>query len=317
MFFASNDDKAQKEDLMKKKNLLFQLGIFILLLSVSTAKAGPPLPLHGIEGYGGIAITYTAYLTNPAPEDRIIGRPSIGTGAVFTTGGDYLIVNTFTETLWNRLELGYGFGALYLSGLKSDIQSATGIRIRDDTVYLHNFNVRLALIREGEFNKSWMPAITFGIHYKYNDTINKINNDLFGTLRNIGIKDNDGIDYTLYASKMLKFLPRPVLINMGLRSTKAAHMGYLGFTDDRRIRFEGNVVIFVTNKLALGAEYRQKISTYKEIPGLVGSESDWWSFVFAYIFNDHLTVSGGYFSLGQILNHGEDDAFGLKIKWEF
>ena len=116
---------------------------------------------------------------------------------------------------------------------------------------------------------------------------------------------------------MLTFLPRPILLNVGARSTESAHIGFLGFTDDRDLVVEGNVVEFLTDRFALGVEYRQKTNSYEEIPGLVGEEDDWWSVVFAYVFNNHLTVSGGYFDLGQILNHPQDDAFGLKIKWEF
>lgn len=295
------------------KVLLF---LFVTGFSVSAAES-PPLPLHGIEGYGGVAITYTAYLTNPSKE-HIFGKPSIGSGFVVTNEGDSLIVATITETIGERLELGYAFDSLHLSGIRHEIREKTGIKIGDnDVIKLHNFNVRIALIREGEFGIKYMPAITAGVHYKYNDTINDIGDDLSGTLNNIGIKDNDGVEYTLYASKMITFLPRPFLINLGLRSTKAAHAGFLGFTKHRRIRFEGNIVTFLTNNFALGAEYRQKVSTYKEIPGLVREEGDWWSFVFAYIFNSHLTMSGGYFSLGDILNHEQDQAFGIKLKWEF
>lgn len=187
----------------------------------------------------------------------------------------------------------------------------------DDTVYLHNFNARLALIKEGEFNQAWLPAITFGVHYKYNDTISDIDDDLSGTLTNIGIKDNDGIDYTLYASKMLTFLPRPILLNVGARSTKAAHIGLLGFTDDRDLVVEGSVVAFLTDRFALGVEYRQKPNSYQEIPGLVSEEDNWWSVVFAYVFSNNFTVSGGYFDMSQVLNHEEDRSFGLKVKYEF
>lgn len=87
----------------------------------------PPLPLHGIEGYGGIAITYTAYLPNPAQDGTMFGKPSVGAGAVFSDNSDSLKVGTITETLWDRLELGYGFNAFYLSDLQDDIQGATGI----------------------------------------------------------------------------------------------------------------------------------------------------------------------------------------------
>ena len=300
---------------------LFFATVFSILFAASytlaAEKEKPPLPLHGIEGYGGIAATYSAYLTNPAGEGQLFGKPSLGTGMVAMDSGKNLFFTTLTGTIGDRFEFGYGFDALALDDLPSDIQAATSIDISDDTVYLHNFNGRVALIKEGAFGRGWMPAVTFGVHYKYNDTVDSIDDDLGGTLTGIGIEDNDGVDLTLYASKMITALPRPILINAGLRNTSAAHIGLLGFTDSRDTVFEGNVVAFLTERLALGAEYRQKPDNYDEISGLVEEESDWWSVVAGYVVNNNLTVSGGYFNLGTVLNQRDNDALGLKVKYEF
>jgi len=37
---------------------------------------GPPLPLHTIEGIGGLALTPTAYLVNPGPPGTVVRKPS-------------------------------------------------------------------------------------------------------------------------------------------------------------------------------------------------------------------------------------------------
>jgi len=74
-----------------------------------------PLPIHGVEGYGGIAATYSSYLTNPAQKGAIFGVPSFGAGTVIAGNGKYLGFATITETLWDRLELGYGFNTLSLA----------------------------------------------------------------------------------------------------------------------------------------------------------------------------------------------------------
>jgi hypothetical protein len=295
-----------------------------MLLSLGGAGAAtaqqsepPPLPLHGVEGYGGIAATYSAYLTNPARDGMVAGKPSFGAGAVLFESGKYLGYATITETLLGRLELGYGLNVLSLDDLPDAIDDATGVRISDDFVYMHNFNARLALVHEGDFGTSWLPAVTAGVHYKLNTTVLDIDQELGGALRGIGIADDAGFDYTLYASKMFTAPPRPVLLNAGVRSTQAAHIGLFGFTDVRDFVFEGNAVVLVTDRLAMGAEYRQKPDAYDEIPGLIGNEDDWWSLVFGYVANDHLTVSGGYFNLGQVLNRDENAAFALKAKYEF
>jgi len=277
----------------------------------------PPLPLHGIEGMGGIFSTYSAYLVNPARPGEIFGLPSVGFAYVFLDNGRHLLAPTVTATFWDRLELGYGFNHLDLGDLPLDIMDATGIRISDDSVNLHNFNARVLMVKEGAFGQSWLPALTAGIHYKWNTDIDNINDDLGGALRGIGIEDNDGLDFTLYASKMLTFLPRPLLVNLGMRSTEAAHLGLLGFTNDRDYLFEGNVVLFVTDRLALAFEYRQKPNAYDPIPGLVEKEDDWWTIPVAFVVNEHLTISGGYAHFGHVLNHKANASFGLKAKWEF
>lgn len=155
------------------------------------------------------------------------------------------------------------------------------------------------------------------MHYKFNDTIRDLDRNLGGTLTAIGIEDKQGIDYTLYASKMLSFLPRPVLVNAGVRSSIAAHIGLLGFTGERELLAEGNVLVFLTDRLVAGAEYRQQPDNYTPINGLLAHEDDWWSVVAAYVVNDHLTVSGGYFALGDVLDEENSNGYALKAKWEF
>jgi hypothetical protein len=304
---------------MKFRITVFALSSCLVFngLNAFAKESSPPLPLHGIEGYGGIASTYSAYLTNPAEEGDFFGLPSVGGGVIGTTEGRFMGFTTFSETLGNRLELGYGLNVLSLNELPDLVATGTGMNMDDDVVLLHNFNARLALLHEGDFKQSWIPAVTIGAHYKYNDTVNDIDKDLNGTLSSIGIEDNDGIDYTLYASKMFTFLPRPLLVNVGVRNSDAAHIGLLGFTGEREFLFEGNAVLFVTDSLALGAEYRQKPNGYDSIDGLIAAEDDWWSVVAAYVINDSLTVSGGYFNLGDVLDEKDTDAFAVKLKWEF
>ena len=279
----------------------------------------PPLPLHGIEGMGGIFATYSAYLVNPAPAGKIFGMPSVGFAYVFVGNGRHLLAPTVTATLWDRLELGYGLNHFDLGDLPQDILETTGGELSTsvDAVTMHNFNLRGLLIKEGDFNQSWLPALTAGIHYKWNTDIDDVNDDLDGTLRTIGIEDDDGLDFTLYASKMLTFLPRPLLINVGMRATQAAHLGLLGFTDDWNFLFEGNGVLFLTDRFAIGGEYRQKSSDYEPISGLVEPEDDWWTVVAAFVVNDRLTFSGGYGNFGWVLNHRANASFGIKAKWEF
>jgi hypothetical protein len=276
-----------------------------------------PLPLHQIEGNGGIFSTLSAYIVNPPRNGELVGRPSVGFAFVDIGHGQNLEALTITESPWKRLELGYGWNNLDLGDLPLAIKDATGVSMSVQHVELHNANARLQILKEGEFDEKWIPALTAGVHYKYNDGIANINNELGGALSSAGIKDHDGIDTTLYASKLFTQLPRPVLVELGGRATKGVWNGLGGFTDKYSYLFEGNVVVFVTGNLALAAEYRQQPNDYKPIGNLVRAEGDWWTLDAAYVVNTHLTLAVGYGHFGNVLNHQANGVWGITTKWEF
>ena len=129
-----------------------------------------PLPLHEIEGNGGVFSTLSAYLVNPPRNGEPVGRPSVGFGYINIGYGRDLVALTVTETPWERLELGFGYDLLNLGDLPTAIMRRHGPQI-DDTLAMYNANARLEILKEGEFGQKWLPAITAGIHYKYNDGI--------------------------------------------------------------------------------------------------------------------------------------------------
>ncbi|HOY54156.1 MAG TPA: DUF3034 family protein [Opitutaceae bacterium] len=291
------------------------------LSAQETAQATPdapaskpaPLPLHQIEGNGGIFSTLSAYIVNPPRDGEPIGRPSVGFSYVNVGNGRHLEAFTLTESPWKRLELGYAYDTFDLGDLPDDIDSATGIRIHDGSVKLHNVNARLLLVEESDS----LPAITAGVHFKSNQGIDRINTDLGGLLRTSGIAKHNGVDYTLYASKLFKSLPTPLLINAGLRATKAAHIGLLGFTDSYHVVAEANAVLFLPGNFALAAEYRQKPNDYTPVGTLVQREDDWWTLDAAYVVNSHLTLAVGYGHFGAVLNHKANSVWGVTTKYEF
>lgn len=272
-----------------------------------------PLPLHQIEGSGGIFSTLSAYIVNPPRNGEPVGRPSVGFAYVNLGHRRDLDAFTLTETPWKQLELGYAYDRFDLGDLPQAIQSATGIKLRDDQVKLQVFSARLQLVAESDS----APAITVGIHFKNNDGIDRINTDLGGLLRASGVAKDSGTDFTLYASKLFKSTPAPLLVNAGLRATKGAHVGLLGFTDDYKVVFESNAVLFLTGQFALAAEYRQKPNAYRPIGTLVQPEADWWTLDAAYVFNAHFTVAAGYGHFGTVLNHSANGVWGITTKFEF
>jgi len=287
------------------------------------AEKGAPLPLHQIEGSGGIFSTLSAYIVNPPRDGELLGRPAVGF-AYINLGHDVnLEAFTITEAPLKRLELGYGWNHLDLGDLPLALDRAlpAGYRGPND-VQLHNFNARYQVITEGEFDQKWLPAITAGVHYKYNDGISEVRDAVKASagadvLGSAGLSADSGADFTLYAYKLITQLPRPVLLEAGGRATRAVWDGLAGFTSSYSFVFEGNAVVFVTSNIALAAEYKQQPNDYKAVGSLVRSEGDWWTVDAAYVVNPHLTLAVGYGHFGNVLNHEANGVWGITTKWEF
>jgi hypothetical protein len=77
------------------------------------------------------------------------------------------------------------------------------------------------------------------------------------------------------------------------------------------------VVVFVTDNIALAAEYKEQPGDYTAIPNAVRKEGDWWTLDAAYVVNKHLTLAVGYGHFGNVLDHDADGVFGVTTKWEF
>jgi hypothetical protein len=157
---------------------------------------------------------------------------------------------------------------------------------------------------------------------KINDGISEVRNevetgagkDLLGLA---GLSRKQGVDYTLYASKLFTQLPRPVLLELGGRATEAVRDGLGGFTRSYSAVFEGNVVVFITSHFVLAAEYKEQPRAYQPIGNLVKREGDWATFDAAYVVNNHLSFAVGYGYFGDVLNHQANGVWGVTTKWEF
>ena len=287
-----------------------------------TEEKAPPLPLHTIEGVGGIVITPVAYLVNPGPTGTTFGLPS--------TSVTYVKANTknvesaaITETLFGRVELGYAASRFGVGNLVNDVKDVTGIGI-DNHVVVHNFNARVLALPEGSFGLP-LPAVTLGAAYKYNEGIGDINKQLFGALNKIGFKRGDSVDFTLTATKAFpKVFGHPLLVTAGLRESEAEQLGYLGFGDNYRLTFEGNVAYGITNWLWLAGEFRGKANAYQQIANplqngryLIDREDNWWTVGTAFVLNPHATVTVGWGHFGPLLNTTENKGLAVQAKYEF
>ena len=290
--------------------------------SVSDRKAsavpqeGPPLPLHTIEGTGGILITPTAYLVNPGPKDSLFGKPAV---SVTHVGARRKNIQTLalTETLFGRLELGYGLSRFGLGTLTGDLEDATGVDIKRNDVWLHNLNARFLVLEENSLDLP-LPAITVGAHFKINDGIGTVDHRLGGVLKTAGLGHTSGIDYTLTASKTFgNVFGRPLITSAGIRFSRAAQLGYLGFGETYHPSFEANAVYLVTDWLAVAYEFRQKVNDYNHIGKLVKDEDDWQTIGLGFVISRNLTATVGYGHFGDVLNTRENGGWAVQVKCEF
>ena len=306
---------------MKHNLRSFTLALVLALFAATFATAvpalaedtSPPLPFHTIEGYGGGAITPMAYLVNPTPVNGVFGAPAFALSYV-NLGEKNLDALTVSETLFNRLELSFGADRLGLGKLPSAIRTATTVDIGHSDVWLYNLNARYLLVKEG----ADVPAVTAGIHFKHNSAIEDINTKLGGALAGIGLDSGSGTDFTLTATKLFANVGgHPLITSIGLRESKAANLGFLGFGDSYKLSFEGNIAYLPANNILLAYEIRQKKSPLGQIPGLVGDEDTWHAIDASYILNNHSTLVAGYGRFGTLANSEANGAWWLQYKDEF
>jgi hypothetical protein len=307
-----------------------RLRIFVSILFITAsiafaeqdeaAQQTPPLPTHCVSGYSGIFITPTAYLANPAEKGQFWGKPSVSGTFSLLREKTYQSFS-ITENMAGIIELGYAAERIDLGDWPGEVKDAMGVEIDEDVV-VHNFNLRTMLIQEGGFDLDWMPAVTTGAHFKWNDGLTTINRQLNGACDGLGADHPFGTEFTLAASKTIAgVLPRPVILSAGLRNSDAIHTGLMGFAGERRTTFEGNAVYFLTDKLLLAAEYRQKSDLLDQCHAgdkhLIKAENDWWDICLAYILNNRTTIAGGYANFGNILNTRENNVWAIQMKHEF
>ncbi|UCE49028.1 MAG: DUF3034 family protein [Phycisphaerales bacterium] len=307
-------------NLVSKTKYLMMVVIIITFSLNIVVCAGPPLPCHTVEGNSGVFITSTAYMTNPPDGNEVVGLPSISFSFAAIGEKDYESV-AVTQNLWGKVELGYAMERIGLGDWPADVRTAAGIHINNH-VFKHNFNARLMVIEEGSSDYAWMPAVTLGAHLKVNDGLSTINRQTNKLCDMLGADHDSGIEFTAVATKTITdWLPRPVIVSAGLRNGDAIHTGLMGFAGERRTTFEGSVIYFLSDKLLLASEYRQKSDLLDQCTlggkHLIKAENDWWDVCLGYVVNDHLTIAGGYANFGNILNHREDNVWAIQFKYEY
>lgn len=304
------------------------LGLFIVSFSIAetgeadSSKFLPTAPLHSFEGGSGVYLTNLAYLATPPKEGEIFGPPSISTSMILIDGINRYVY-AITENIFGNVELGYSVEFFDVGDWTDDIYDITGLMASDD-VTVHNLNIRAKLIEEGGFGIDWMPIVTFGTHFKWNEDISDINRQVNGLFDAVGSDHSFGTEFTLMASKTIEdILPRPFIVSAGLRNGDSIHTGLLGFAGERRTTFEGSIVVFLTDRLLFATEYRQSpdfVDDYN-IGGktLMKGESDWFDLALAYVIDESMTIGIGYSStdFGNNILEQNNSVWAFQVKYNF
>jgi len=281
---------------------------------------GPPLPLHTTSGYGGGAVTPMAMFCNPGAPGSTASLPSVGYTFISFAGKKFHAV-TISQVFFERIEFSYAYNYLNVGSFYNQANKVSGgsLNMGHDNVQLHHFNLRGMLIRDGDFDCKLMPAVAAGIHFKYNSRIAEINDNLGDALEGLGYDDDFGIDFTLVATKLFiePLFDRPLIFTAGMRLTRAAQLGLFGFGGDYNVNFEGSVVYWPVDMLAIGYEFRQKQDPYHGIPGLLYQEDSMHTILVALILSDRLTVAGVIAWAGDVGNTEDAIALGVQAKYEF
>ena len=255
----------------------------LALMAAPAAQAGPPLT--NAEGVGGVALNPLAYVANPIKEGEkglfgqgIVSKPQFG---IWYIGLNEKHINWFPMggniTFFNRVELGYSHEFVDIE----DFGNGDGQNVNKD-----NFSIKLNLIKENDFGLKFLPAFSFGTIYKTTNADNSLN-----------LKDTSDWDFYFVATKMLDFLPVPVLLNAGTLATKGFVRGVLGFGDDRQWTFFGNIDVVLFKKFIAGWEYQQDVdvgNVFKGEKGADHSTHSMWEAHVAYMHDEHLMLVGSY-----------------------
>lgn len=100
------------------------------------------------------------------------------------------------------------------------------------------------------------------------------------------------VDLGLSATKIVLVGKKPLVLDLGVRNTKAQGLGLFGFASDREWKFEGSFALFVTPKFAVGTEFKQQVNgkTWKDI-------------AFRYVASDSWNIDAGIAYLGDAIDN--------------
>ncbi|TWC34639.1 DUF3034 family protein [Pseudomonas sp. SJZ079] len=281
---------------------LFAVALFSLLAGLASADQGRLLASGGatsLEGTAGGGITPWAVLAG-------YGERGEWGGDVFATRvetADYrLDVAGLAASFDNRVELSYARQRFDLGTL------AHHLSLPENSLSQDVFGVKVRLL--GDLIYDRLPQVSLGIQHKRQKDF--LIPSLVGATRS---EDTEGY---LSASRLILggAFGYNLLLNGGLRYSRANELGLLGFGGDRRdtrsLLKEGSVAVLFDRDWAVGVEYREKPDNLS-----FAGESDWADLFVGYFPNKHLALVLAYARLGDIATLDNQNGLYLSVQGSF
>lgn len=252
-----------------------------------------------IEGAAGGGITPWAVLSGYGER----GEWGADVFATRVETGDYrLDVAGVGVAFDNRIELSYARQRFDLGTLARDLN------LPENSLSQDVFGLKMRLF--GDLIYDQLPQVSLGIQHKRQKDF------LIPSL--IGAQRSEDSEAYLTASRLLLggAFGYNLLINGGVRYSRANELGLLGFGGDRRDRHsllkEGSLAVLFNPHWALGIEYREKPDNLS-----FAGESDWADVFVGYFPTKNLALVLAYARLGEIATLDNQDGVYLSVQGSF
>jgi hypothetical protein len=252
-----------------------------------------------IEGAAGGGITPWAVLSGYGER----GEWGADVFATRVETGDYrLDVAGVGVAFDNRIELSYARQRFDLGTLALDLN------LPENSLSQDVFGLKVRLF--GDLIYDQLPQVSLGIQHKRQKDF------LIPSL--VGAQRSEDSEAYLTASRLLLggAFGYNLLINGGVRYSRANELGLLGFGGDRRDRHsllkEGSLAVLFNAHWALGIEYREKPDNLS-----FAGESDWADVFVGYFPTKNLALVLAYARLGEIATLDNQDGVYLSVQGSF
>jgi hypothetical protein len=202
----------------------------------------------------------------------------------------------------NRVEISYAHQRFDLGSLVSKLN------LPEDNLTQDIFGVKVRLF--GDLIYDQLPQVSAGLEYKHQ------NDFLIPSL--VGAKRDSDVEGYVTASRLFMgaAFGYNVVVNAGLRYSRANETGLMGFGGDRRdtrsVLKEGGAAILFNPHWAVGMDYREKPDNLS-----FAGENDWADFFVGWFPNKHVSVVLAYARLGEIATLDNQNGTYLSVQGSF